>query len=334
VEELDMLNIELGDAQDVGDLTVVPLVHRGPADLPCDLLSDALEDGRVVVGEIGEGSVPTLRVENGGARDVLVLDGEQLIGAKQNRTTNRSIVLGAKEVTEIPVSCMEQGRWSFKDRHFQSAMDHSPAKVRRRAREMEQAAVQRRRSASPAVLAEAQSGVWEEIGDLSSKLGVASETGALDEAYGARRADLEGWADGLDVVEGQVGLMVLAPDGPLGLDVVGSHRLYAKVHRRLLRGALMDGLDRGALSGDREVPYQFAEAEVPVSGSGTSERVARRFLGRIAAARRTEAPTVGRGSYRVLTRGIVGGELVFEGRLAHVSAFPTRRERSHGRRDR
>jgi hypothetical protein len=36
---------------------------------------------------------------------VLVLDGEQLIGSRQNRTTNRSILLPAHATTEMASAC-------------------------------------------------------------------------------------------------------------------------------------------------------------------------------------------------------------------------------------
>ncbi|MDP9439382.1 MAG: hypothetical protein M3P49_11655, partial [Actinomycetota bacterium] len=50
------------------------------------LLEDALEGGSLRVEELGEsGSVPELRVVNGGPTAVLILEGDELIGAKQNR---------------------------------------------------------------------------------------------------------------------------------------------------------------------------------------------------------------------------------------------------------
>jgi hypothetical protein len=326
-----MLDIQLGPQQRVEDLVVFPLLCPETVELPYDLLSDALSAGAVRVGEVGQGTVPTLHVENLGERTVLVLDGEQLIGAKQNRTTNRSILLGAKRDTEIPVSCMEQGRWRFDARHFRSAPDHSPSKVRRRAREVESEAVQAQRAPSPEALAGAQGAVWGEIGELSAKLGVRSDTGALDEAYTARRLDLDAWADGFPTVEGQVGLLALTPEGALGLDVIGSQALYERLHRRLLNGYLMDGLDRDALGhGGRKhgPPYRFADQPTShVDDERWREPVARRFMRKVTGSTRTSAPTVGLGRYSVLTHTVVGGELVDEGRLAHLSAFPVREVR-------
>jgi hypothetical protein len=330
-----MLDIQLGPEQHADDLVVFPLLSPETVELPYDLLSDALAAGTVRVGEVGQGTVPTLLVENLGERTVLVLDGEQLIGAKQNRTTNRSMLLGAKQDTEIPVSCMEQGRWRFHDRRFRSSPDHSPSKVRRRAREVEMEAVRARRAPAPEALAGAQGAVWGEIGELSAKLGVRSDTGALDEAYEARRLDLDAWANDFPTVEGQVGLLALTPQGALGLDVIGSQVLYARVHHRLLNGYLMDGLDRDALGHGRRnhaPPYRFADPRTTRADDDGQwpEVLARRFMRRVTGSTRTAAPTVGLGRYSVLTKTVIGGELVDDGRLAHLSAFPrqdTRPER-------
>ena len=45
-------------------------------------------------------------------RMVLILDGEELVGIKQNRIVNTTILIAANTTTVIPVSCVEQGRWS------------------------------------------------------------------------------------------------------------------------------------------------------------------------------------------------------------------------------
>ena len=49
------------------------------------------------------------------------MDGEELIGAKQNHTLNLSILVPAHASIDIPVSCVERGRWHHLSREFSSA---------------------------------------------------------------------------------------------------------------------------------------------------------------------------------------------------------------------
>ena len=53
---------------------------------------------------------------------VLLYDGEELVGAKQNRILNVSVLVGAGAKMPIPVSCVEQGRWARSTLDFDSAM--------------------------------------------------------------------------------------------------------------------------------------------------------------------------------------------------------------------
>src|SRR5687768_15703769 len=79
------------------NLTIFPLMDAtalAVADyLPFGLAQKA---GHVRITEVSvSGSVPTLSVQTGGVA-VLLLDGEELIGAKQNRIVNLTILAAAK----------------------------------------------------------------------------------------------------------------------------------------------------------------------------------------------------------------------------------------------
>ena len=90
-------------------LTVWPLVlgdESQGADTPAYItLSDAMERGDLVVDEVSEGGrVPHARVENRGDVAVLVLFGEEIRGAKQNRIANASFLVASKSSVVIDVS--------------------------------------------------------------------------------------------------------------------------------------------------------------------------------------------------------------------------------------
>lgn len=299
-----MPGLDLGIPTTHQSLTVFPVLVAEPWSLPCQLLTDAIATGTLQVTEVDGGTVPELLVRNDAPRDVLIMDGEQLIGARQNRTTSRSLVIPAQSEVKIPVSCMEQGRWSHVSPTFAAADYHSPSKVRRHARRTECAEAEQGRAARPEILRQAQSLVWEEIASTASSLSAHSGTGALNEMYDQRAADLATWADAFPWQAGQVGILALLGGKPLGLDVIGDAGLYARIHPRLMMGYVMDALSDPSRSGAGET------------------RVANDYLASVGSAVRTSAPTTGKGRYQVLSGAVVGAELEVEGRLVHLSAFP------------
>ena len=105
-------DIRIGQPIGFGPLTVYPLFCEGNRPVEYLLSDEAMEAGTVTVGEASqEGSVPELSVENKSAQRVLFLEGEQLVGAKQNRILNTSVLVPALARLTLPVSCVEAGRW-------------------------------------------------------------------------------------------------------------------------------------------------------------------------------------------------------------------------------
>src|SRR5688572_21551670 len=95
-----------------GPLTVIPLLSPGAPDPGWLTLTEAGD--AITIEEVSEaGAVPTLRLVSSADRPVLLLDGEELIGAKQNRVLNTTVLVGAHSRLTIPVSCVEQGRWRY-----------------------------------------------------------------------------------------------------------------------------------------------------------------------------------------------------------------------------
>ena len=83
-------------------------------------LKEAIGEKLIDITEIDDsGVVPEVKVKNHAEIPVLLLDGEELLGAKQNRIVNTTILLKEKSETIIPVSCVEQGRWSDTSKNFE-----------------------------------------------------------------------------------------------------------------------------------------------------------------------------------------------------------------------
>ena len=99
-----------GPPVDLGDLAVVPLL-AADLSVEADLLAESLARGTTEVAELDvEGDVNRVVVRHHGRWQLLLIDGEEMVGAKQNRILNVSALVPASTRLEIPVSCVEQGR--------------------------------------------------------------------------------------------------------------------------------------------------------------------------------------------------------------------------------
>ena len=123
--------VRVGEPLRFEALTVFPLFADSDSRVEYDLSDEAISSKTLTVEEVGEeGAVPELLVDNKGDVRVLFLEGEELVGAKQNRILNISILVPARTKMKVPVSCVEQGRWAYKSRHFAPSGSHSPHALR------------------------------------------------------------------------------------------------------------------------------------------------------------------------------------------------------------
>jgi len=110
------------------NMGVIPLftsINESPQYLT---LKEALEKRLLTITEVSQsGSVPELKVVNKAKIPVLLLDGEELAGAKQNRVLNTTILLKENSETIIPVSCTEQGRWAYATAAFADNLQFKPS---------------------------------------------------------------------------------------------------------------------------------------------------------------------------------------------------------------
>jgi len=232
--------LQLFEPQVHESLIVVPLAFaadRGPRYMT---LSEALQAGTFHVTEIGEGgSVPTLRVVNEAGLGVLILDGEELVGAKQNRVLNTAVFVRAKSSMNVPVSCVEAGRWHAQSHEFRDEEFVVHATVRRAVHEsvsMNLGAAAGHRSD--------QGRVWDEVEALQCFAEERSHTSAHRDVYLQRAHDIAGYLEAFPPQPGQHGLLVLRGGEVVGLDFVSRSACYAQLHDKLLRSYAFDAVTR------------------------------------------------------------------------------------------
>jgi len=297
-----LAQLEVGTPVIAANLAMYPLLvpeESAPGYLTLD---EALAAGLASVTEVSEsGSVPELLVTNLANQPVLILDGEELVGAKQNRIVNLTILVEAEQTLHIPVSCVEAGRWARRSREFAAAGRAHYASGR--AQKLAQVSLAMRTSGER--MAD-QCEIWADIDEKSRRMQAESDTRAAAEMYERSRAKLEAFVAGLEPIPRQAGALFVINGAVAGMDVFDSPSTWRKSMRKLVHSYGLDALD-GADSAPRR----------------TSPRPGR-FLSALKDADRERVPAIGVGDdVRLTGRAVVGGGLVVGDRVVHLVAFPT-----------
>jgi hypothetical protein len=298
--------LTLGEPLRCGALGMIPLLDPA-ADAPAAdepgayrLFPDALRAGTVAIAAVSEGgSVPELTATNAGDLDVLLVDGEELLGAKQNRMVNLSILVPARRTIRIPVSCVERGRWQHRSATFAESPNTVHARVR--AAKARQVSASLRHGARHAD----QMAVWEEIDRKAAALQVRSATGALADVY-ASYADLTAAAVAeLAPRPAQVGAVFTVGGTIAGAELFDRARTFATYLPKLVRGYALDAIELG-----------------PQRAGPVSAHSAATFLRRLTAARHRRYLAIGTGEdLRFDAADVAGGALVAWERIVHLTAM-------------
>ncbi len=238
--------LEFGEPKVFNNMGVIPLftsINETPNYLT---LKEALDKRCLTITEVSQsGSVPELKVVNKAEIPVLLLDGEELAGAKQNRVLNTTILLKENSETIIPVSCTEQGRWAYASKEF-SESGHVMARTMRsqKASSVSCSLRESRRFSGD------QTAVWDGIVSFSMAADVHSPTGAMREVFESRENDLKGYLDAFPYIPDQRGIFVLVNGIAVGFDILSLSSAYEIIHPKLVKSYAMDALLQKKKNGD------------------------------------------------------------------------------------
>jgi hypothetical protein len=293
-------SLQIGAVQQFGGLAVAPLLGHPARATDYIVLDDALKSGRFWIAESTDsGIVALLRATNLTDHSVFLMEGEELIGAKQNRVLNLSLLVPPGATIDIPVSCVEAGRWQRRSERFSVSPNTQFAAGRaRKVAQVTDSLVENMSARSD------QSDVWATIDAKAARLGIRSGTSAMSAMFERHVVPIEKYNDMLQATPGQVGSVFLVGGEFAGLDAFDSDTTYAKLHAKLVAGYAADALEVSRVS------------------TAITSRLVDEFLDRV-----TEAPTeafnvTGAGrSVRLASRTVAGAALELDGRLLHLSAF-------------
>lgn len=295
-------NLQISDPHTFDGLTVFPIRSSTDSRVEYQLANEAMERETICVEELGvSGSVPELQVRNLSKTSVLFIEGQELVGAKQNRVLNTSLLIPAETVSKIPVSCVEEGRWRHKGKKSFSSGANATTKLRGKLK----------KSVSNAIKAKQghrsdQREVWTEVSKLHRAYGVTSSTGSMSAAFEMHERKASTYKQRLPYVDGAVGVAVVINKQVVAVDVFDRPDTCRKVWDRLVMSAIFDVTEPN----DQVVPMGAHLRELIELASHASWR---------------ENATVGEGSeYRAeVSRDHEASALCLHGTVVHASLVNT-----------
>ena len=282
-----------------GDFQVFGLYGQHGDGLAYRTLDEAMSERGIEVMEISEsGSVPTIRVVNRTKFRIFAMAGEELVGAKQNRVLNASILLGAGTDLNLPVSCVERGRWSYRTPQFESRRTSSHYALRH----------MMSRHSYDSYLAKGTPGsdqgqVWGEVERVLETHGTKSPSRALHDVYEQAGDRLDKVTESLRPREHWSGAAFAFGGMVVGLDLFDRPETLAKLWPMLIRAYALDVVERPA---SRGVSREHVEDWIRSSASAVMDAF--------------RSPGIGM-DFRLESDRHVGAALMVDGTPVHLEMF-------------
>jgi hypothetical protein len=314
--------VEIGDGMHHKNLTVFPLFPSGsfkPQALSNEemakgtlplfpeeseryvLIDDAIEAGEAVVEEITEGGqVPLLGVTNSAVKPILIPEGQILIGAKQNRTVNLTVLVAAGKQFQLPVACVEQGRWSYRTRQFRPDAYSRPS-----LREKKIKSAQMNRMMGHGAHSD-QGEVWDQVNYHLNELDAPSPTRDMVDGYRAVEHRVKDYRDEIELPKRACGLLAVSRGRVVGLDLFDAPTTMQKLWKRLGEAYFVEVL--------------ADDIETPKADKALAEAFVATVADRMIPA--AEQPELG---FELELAGddLAGTALWHDGAICHLAAFTT-----------
>jgi len=284
------------------NLTVFPLLAPAGSKPDYLTLEQALDQNLVQITELNQaGSVPELRLYNKGKKKLLIVEGEELVGAKQNRIVNATFLVAGKMEVVLPVSCVEQGRWRYDSDSFVSGNKMMHASLRRNHQMDVKSSLKQGRG-----YRSNQGKIWEDISGKLDRMKVSTPTAAMADVYDSYEDKLADYLRAFGLIEWQTGAIFAINSQILGLECFGCSDTFSQFFKKLVKSYVLDALDWIDASKDNTVPPEKA----------------RRFINSAANSKGESHPSIGIGeTVAIESRSVSGAALVEGEKVIHLSAF-------------
>ena len=219
------ISIELLDSQKYENVEAIPIKsdYFGKKDFLT--LKKGYEMGLVEIKELENSTVNTVLCKNDSVAPLILIDGDEITGAMQNRIINDTLLIPAKSTINIPVSCTEHGRWHTKGEGAESRT-FKPSLY----------------SANHSTRSRKSRAVWDSISEFESRSNFKSMTSALNDSYENLKDKQNDYLSKFHIEDGQNGVIFIVNGEVKGLELFYNHSIYKEYHEKLCRSYIIEAI--------------------------------------------------------------------------------------------
>ncbi len=227
---------QVGTMQIHKDMVVYPLLLEEVEEWDILDSGTALEKKYLTIKEVSEeGSVPELKAITDSPKKILMLEGEELVGAKQNRTLNTSLLLPEKGETVIPVSCTEQGRWRYDEPDFKDSDKLVSSKLRKNIMHSLNTSLERTN-----LYRADQREVWNEISLYQEQFSRRNPTQSYHRLFEDIKDLIKPYEKHFKPVDKQYGLAVFIQGELQGFEFILNRNVFKKNFKKIIKSYAVD----------------------------------------------------------------------------------------------
>lgn len=192
------------------------------------------------------GAVNRLTVQNKTDDPVFLMSGDIVQGGRQDRVVGEDQIIAARSLQDIPVFCVEQGRWRFEgEAENDENIPAKQGKVFAFSGYYHVAAGDIRQTLAQS---KDQQEVWEQVNRITSQYELDNQTGAYDSLEDSedftemRNAYLRFFEGKFNDIDNMVGIMAVSGKRIIGTDVFGHPDLFHRQLNALLHSYATDAV--------------------------------------------------------------------------------------------
>jgi len=282
----------------IRNLLLYPIEVKNGKEIDALSLDEALKNKFAKIEEVNGGKINEVIFKNLSDKRVFAIDGEEIIGALQNRVINSAFLAEKKSEYRLPVTCVEEGRWQGDKKEFLPGEIGFVSLRSIICKSVNNSLYKNKGYNSD------QSFVWKKIRETIESLKVESLTLSMHDTYKTYKEEIEKYIENMDF-DNFNGFIAFAGKKFLCMDYFCSKNLFNKYKIKIIKGYSIDAIAR-----KNEITEIKRKEEVEKIISEIRKGKIKKFKG------------IGIGDeIRIETDNFIGRALEYKDNIIHLSIF-------------